>query len=334
MKIAVIGSGAIGSVIAGYLSLKGEDVSLVGHADSVAGIKKQGLNISGVRGNFHIDLKASQRIEGKQDLAILTVKTQDCQEALKDNIAFLLGTPILATQNGIGAEAIVAKYVSKENIISSIVMFGATYLEPGAVVHNFEGNWIIGRFFGKNDAGVEVVSSIIKKIFPVTISDDMRGMKYMKLFVNANNCIPAILGISMQEAFSDPEISRISLGVWREGLGVVKKSGIGLVSLPDFPLERLLKLASLPPEEAAKIFSGIMMNLSKEPLYGSILQSIRRNRPSEIDYINGEFVRLAKENGFLAPLNLRLVEMVHRIEREKRFFSKPELLEATGGMFN
>jgi 2-dehydropantoate 2-reductase len=151
-------------------------------------------------------------------------------------------------------------------------------------------------------------------------------MKYLKIFVNANNCIPAILGTSMQEAFSNIEVSRISMGIWREGLEIIKKAGINLVSLPDFPLERLIKLTSLPIYEAAKIYSGIMMNLSKEPIYGSILQSIKRGKPSEIDYINGEFVNIARQNNLEAPLNARLVEMVHQVEETGKFFSKEELI--------
>jgi 2-dehydropantoate 2-reductase len=105
-----------------------------------------------------------------------------------------------------------------------------------------------------------------------------------------------------------------------------------MVSLPDFPLERLTKLTSMPALEAARIFSGIMVNLSKEPIYGSILQSIKRGRSSEIDYINGEFVRLAKDNNLTAPLNKRLVKLVHEVEKTGRFFTKEELLHKTKGL--
>jgi 2-dehydropantoate 2-reductase len=213
-------------------------------------------------------------------------------------------------------------------------MFGATYLEAGKVVHNFEGNWIIGNIFGNNNAKVVRVSSVLSKIFPIIVSHDIKGMKYLKIFINANNCIPAILGMSMQEAFSDLEISRISIAIWKEGLDVAKKSGIGLVSLPDFPLERLAKLTSLPTIEAAKIFSGIMSKLSREPLYGSILQSIKRGRASEIDYINGEFANIAKGNNLRVPLNEKLIEMVHQVEKTNRFFSKKELIQQVKGLVN
>ena len=138
----------------------------------------------------------------------------------------------------------------------------------------------------------------------------------------------------MQESFADLEVSRISINIWKEGLEVVKKAGINLVSLPDFPLERVTQLTSMPSIEAAKIFSGIMTSLSKEPMYGSILQSIKRGKISEIDYINGEFVALAQTHGGKAVLNEKLVAMVHGVEKTGKFFTKEQLLGEAKGMLS
>ena len=151
MKIAVIGAGAIGGLICGYLKNKGEDVILIGHADSIQPIKENGLKISGVRGNFNLRIDVAEKLTAEPGLVILAVKTQDLDTAIKNNLDFLKGAVVLTTQNGVQADNIAAKYISKENIISSIVMFGATYLEAGKVVHNFEGNWVIGKISGGAD---------------------------------------------------------------------------------------------------------------------------------------------------------------------------------------
>ena len=332
MKIAIIGAGAIGGLVAGYLKLKEQDISLVGHADSVKAIKENGLQISGVRGSFNAKLDVTENLDFQPDLVILATKSQDIEIALRDNFPFLQNSLILTTQNGLRADELVARFVSEENIISSIVMFGSTLLRPGVIVHNFEGSWILGRIFGKIDTKAVEISEFLNKIFPTVISDEIKGMKYLKVFVNANNCIPAILGLAMQETFSDINISAISIAIWKEGLDIIDKVGIKLVSLPDFPVERLTKLTALPTLQAAKIFSGIMTNLSKEPLYGSILQSIKRGKTSEIDYINGEFVNLAKSNNLKASLNEKLVRMVHQVEATHNFFNKEELINNTKGL--
>ena len=329
MKIAVIGAGAIGNLVAGYLKQSDEDVSLIGRRSSVEAIKKSGLRISGVRGDLWVKVDVSERLFEAPEMVVLAVKTQDINEALKSNSKFLQESILVTTQNGIQADSLVSGYIPIEHIVSSIVMFGATYGEPARVVHNFEGDWIIGKMCNDNDEAVVKVQGVLNKIFPTHISSNIRGMKYLKVFVNANNCIPAILGVSMQEAFRDLAISRISIALWEEGIKLVNQSGTPLVSLPNFPVERLTQLTSMQIDEAAKIFSGIMVNLSKEPLYGSILQSIKRGRPSEIDYINGEFVRLAADHNISAPLNKRMVELVHEVERTGRFFTKQELISET-----
>jgi len=213
-------------------------------------------------------------------------------------------------------------------------MFGATYLEPGKVVHNFEGSLILGSFFGlKPSQELVDISLVLDKAFPAIISEEIKGAKYLKIFANANNCLPAILGLSMQETFRDQDTSRISIAIWQEGYEVVSKAGIKLVSLPGFTVDNITRLISLPRDQAAGVFSGIMSSLSKEPLYGSILQSIKRKRPSEIDYINGEFVRLAQENKTQAPLNSALVKLVRQVEETGEFLTREELFKALAGVF-
>ena len=329
MKIAVIGSGAIGGLVAGYLKHRKEDVFLVGRRKSVEAIAKDGLHISGTRGNIDVRVDAFHKLDRKADLVILAMKTQDLEKFLKDNLFYLKDAIILTTQNGIQADKILANHIQKDNIISSIVMFGATYLEPNNITHNFEGKWIIGRPFIKNDHRVREVQQVLNNICQVIISDDILAMKWLKVFVNANNCLPAILGKSMQDTFKHLPACKISIAIWKEGLELTRRTGTRLVSLPDFPLERIEKLTAMPIDEAAKIFSGIMINLSRQPLYGSILQSIQRNRPSEIDYINGEFVNLAKGFGLRAPLNKKLVDLVRKVERTKKFLSPLELAQET-----
>ncbi|MDD5119972.1 MAG: ketopantoate reductase family protein [Candidatus Omnitrophica bacterium] len=330
MRIAVIGPGAIGCLVAGYLKGKGEDVTLVGRSDAVRAIKEKGLSISGVRGNFSVRIGISETLNYIPELLILATKTQDIDAALKDSSHLLHNSLVLTTQNGVQADTLVSKYISKDNIISSIIMFGATALEAGKVVHNFEGSWVLGSFFNPNPTEAMLsLSLVLDEAFPTIISEDIKGMKYLKIFVNANNCLPAIIGKSMQDVFSDLTTSRISIAIWKEAFEIFDKLGIDLVSLPGFPVENITKLTSMPSEQAAGVFSHLMSNLSREPLYGSILQSIMRGKLSEIDYINGEFVRLAEENNMRAPLNKVLVDMVHEVEENGRFFSKEDLIDKT-----
>ena len=195
---------------------------------------------------------------------------------------------ILTTQNGVQADTILSGHFERDRQLSSIVMFGSTYIKPGSIVHNFEGDWIIGRPLMPLDPAAHAVAEVLGKAFKMVPSTNIMGQKYLKLFVNFNNCIPALVGKSMQETFADIDLCRLSIMLLKEGVDIIKSGNIELVSLPDFPKERIEGLVQMPIDQAAGIINKTLTSLSKEPLYGSILQSIMRGKTSEIDFINGD----------------------------------------------
>jgi len=325
MKVAVIGLGAIGGLVAGYLKAKGVDVVTVGRLEQKKQIERHGLSIEGARGRALVYMDVKTRLEEKVDLVILTVKTQDVRDAVDKSRDFLVNGPfILSTQNGVRADKLLSMMLGPERLVSSIVMFGATYVPYHQVVHNFEGNWLIGRPFGVNDEAVTRVIEMLKEAFEVVPVENIGGMKWTKVFVNASNSIPAVLGKSMQETYGDLAMCTWALKILEEGFEIVDKLKIELLDMPDFEVKKLKGLTAMPLEEAAPIYSGIMTQLSDEPLYGSILQSIQRGRPSEIDYINGELANQAKTHNIDARLNTRVTELVHKVEQTKKFLTPEE----------
>lgn len=331
MKIAVLGCGAIGGLFLGYLQEKGISVFGVAKPYQVDELVKGGLVIEGVRGTKRIkNFWLGSRLQEKFDLAVFAVKIQDLEAAVMENLKYLKDVYVLSTQNGIAADYILEKHFERNKIITGIVMFGATGTAPNKVVHNFEGELILGNIFGERIEGMEKIKTALEKAFNVEITDDIKGKKYLKVFVNLTNCITGCLGKSMQEAFSDVRVCQIAIGLIKEAYKVVTESRVVLTDLPTYPKSRVEGLANMQTQDAAGLFSKIMVSLSKEPLYGSILQSIKRGKPSEIDYINGEITRLAEKNNLIAPLNEKMVNLVHKVETDGRFFSKEELLKEYG----
>jgi len=326
MKIAVIGAGAIGSVVAAFLTKVGQDVVLIGKAEQVSPINQHGLRVFGARGEERIKVRALTQFDKEYGLVIFTVKTQDLQDAINSNKKLLRDAILLSSQNGVQADHILKTNFPEENIISSIVMFGSTYIQAGEVVLNFEGDWIVGKPYSPNDGQVKRVTRQLSEAFNVVLTDEIIGMKWLKLFINFNNCIPAIIGKSMQETFADLDLCRLSIHLLKEGVDIIQKAGINLVSLPSFPVDRIYGMVNMPEDQAAGIIQKTLTSLSKEPLYGSILQSIMRGRRSEIDYINGEVVRLAGQSNMEAPLNRKIVDLVHQVEREQKYYSINQII--------
>ena len=74
MKIAVIGAGAIGSVVGGLLSKSGQDVTLIGRKPHVDAIKEKGLTLDGSSGKEVIRVKAAEKLDFKPDLVLLLLR--------------------------------------------------------------------------------------------------------------------------------------------------------------------------------------------------------------------------------------------------------------------
>lgn len=328
MKITVIGGGAIGGAVAGYLHQAGCDIELIARSQTVSSIHQNGLKISGVRGESIIHLPVKEKMTEPADLVIFATKSQDLEEAYQLNNAFLDTGLILTTQNGVQGDNLLSVHFERERQLSSIVMFGVTYQSPGHLIYNFDGDWILGRPFTPLDPIAHDVAAVLSKAFKVELAWDIMGQKYLKLFVNFNNAIPGLTGLSMQETFADLDLCRLSIRLLQEGVGIVQSAGIQLVSMKDFPKERILGLTQMPLDAAANILNKTLTGLSREPLYGSILQSIMRQKASEIDFINGEVVRLAKHLKVPVPLNEILVDLVHEVERNNRFMAKEEIKKA------
>jgi ketopantoate reductase len=90
-RIAVIGAGAVGSALGALLHRTGQNVVLIARPAHAAAIRQHGLRVDGELGDFVVPIEATETLNFRPDLALLTVKTQDVVSAVKANQAFLNG---------------------------------------------------------------------------------------------------------------------------------------------------------------------------------------------------------------------------------------------------
>ena len=331
MKIAVIGAGAIGCVAGAMLHEKGHAVTLVSRDPrQVRAINHNGLSIDGIAGGRNYVIYAARTLEFMPDLTLIAVKTQDMEAACRQ-MAGMGDFPVLTMQNGLMADEIAGRILGSKRIVSSVVMFGATYKEPGRVTYNFPGGLVIGKAFGRDGGGiVEKVGKILSAAFEVHVTENIQAVHRAKLILNLNNAVACILGKDLQETFSEDEVCSLGLSLMREAWDVFEAAGSEMADLPDLPLEKLKSLLCAPKEIGPKIYGNIMRGLSHLPLPGSVLQSVMRGRDSEVDYLNGEVVREADRTGREARLNGKAVELVKEIEKTNRYLSVDEMLRRFG----
>ncbi len=333
MRIAIIGAGAIGCVTGALLWDKGYDVVLVGRAGQSEAINARGLIIDGVLGGKRFDVPASTSLDFEPRMVILAVKTQDIPCACREIKPFVKDSVVVTMQNGVKGDELAAESLGSDKIISAVVMYGATYIEPGRVTYNFEAPLIIGKAFPSWDDGdgvVEEAHGVLSSAFDVHVGRDIHGTHWTKLLLNLNNALAGIIGISLQEAFDDPRLCILGIMLMKEAYGAMEAGGINLTDLPDLPAERLKGLLYAPVEVGSGIYGGIMRGLCKDPLPGSVLQSIRRGRATEVDYLNGEIAVLGLRHRHPTPLNYKVTTLVKLVAESGEFMTRQELLNSVG----
>jgi len=330
MKIAVIGAGAIGSVIGGLLSEAREDVTLVGRKPHVDAINQNGLILDGESGKMVIRVKAAENLDFKPDFALLTVKSQDVESSVKKVQLFLSGTLVVTMQNGVQSDDLVAGVLGKENIISSVVTFNCEFLEPGKALYSklfSKTALLIGEPFSAKGNRLQSILVLFNKALPTDISEDIRGAHWTKLIWNLITAIPAVTGLSYQEGNHYPQIRELNINLMKEGLEVIKLAGIKTALVPGMPLSLIETMAKMPLPESSYMMKNIIESSGERHTLGSILQSIKRGKSTEVDYINGEIVNLGKKMGITAPANSLMIELVHQVETTGKFLTVNELTQ-------
>ena len=325
-KVAIIGAGAVGCGLGFLLDRAGREVTLIGRADQVEVLRSKGLRVEGYAGEHQAKIPAAERLDFKPDLVLLAVKTQDTVSALRENMTFVTGAPVVTLQNGVRGDDLAAGLLPQDQIISAVVLLHANYLAPGSVTLMYEGGLILGRPFGPRDSLLEEAAQLLSQVTPTRISDNIRGAHWLKLITNLNNALPALIDGTFHQVYADPFLASLAIRIMREGLNASKKAGIRLESLPEVSVGLTRLINFLPVKLAARIAAARVERMKTPwPLLGSTLQSLRRKRSTEIDYLNGEVVALGKKTGTPTPLNAMIVELVHQVEQTGTFFNVDEV---------
>jgi 2-dehydropantoate 2-reductase len=330
-RIGILGAGAIGSVLGAFLSRAGHDVTLIGRSSHVAAIRRDGLRIDGSLGAFTLPVATAEALGFHPDIVFLTVKTQDVLSAIEANRAWLTQAPLVTFQNGVRSDEMVATALPPGQIVSAVVNIHATYLTPGIVTLLYPGPVVIGRPFGPNDTQVAEIAALLRQVVPTTVSNNIAGVHWLKLIGNVNNALPALTNATFEQVYADRYLRRVAILAMREGVRVAKRAGIRLESLPDISTILIELLGWLPLPLAAALAATKIRRMESAPsLLGSTLQSLRRNQPTEIDYLNGEIVRRGQAVGVPTPVNTAIVEMVHHVEQTGKFWTVNDIRATIG----
>ena len=333
VRAVVIGGGAIGGITAAFLSRAGHDVTLVcKHCEIADMANGQGLHIKGVRGDHHIPVPAVTDIsglEGRFDLCLIATKAYDMPDCAAAILPYLNdGALVLSMQNGICTDALAEK-VGVSRTVGCVVGFGATMEGPGELVMTSTGEFVIGLTDRSHPALLDQLKDMLSDVVPARISDDIFAELYSKLIVNS--CITslgAVCGLRLGEMMRDRRARSIFLAIIGEAVKVAEAMDLTIPPYGGRLDYHALMRGSRPLDDLRRHLTIRVVGLKYHNLKSSSLQSLERGRPTEIEYFNGYIVKKGRENGVPCPINERMTEMVHEIERKERPITPDNLADS------
>ncbi len=324
MRIGVIGAGAVGGTIAALLDRGGNEVEITARGEHLAAIKRGGLSLEGAWGVHTAKVEANPILTRAPDLVLLTTKALDARKALAENSKLIDGIPLVVVQNGLDGLRMAAEVLPKSTPVGALAVFAASYLAPGSVAVTTPGSTYLGN--DSNGPEVEFAARILEQVMPVKVIRNFPGAQWTKLLVNQINALPAITGLSAQETISVRGLRFVLTGSFREAARIGFRTGIKFASLQGLS-NPLLRIFCVLPDWIAQLLPLLMkLRMGKRPNPGSTLQSILRNQPTEIDFLNGAIVSAAEAHGLEAPINAELVKLVHEVEASGKFYSAQQII--------
>lgn len=325
-RIAVAGAGSIGCFVGGQLH-DAARVTLLGRERTRALLAEYGLLLTDLDGgelrlepeslDFATDIKA---IESAQ-LVLVTVKSGDT-EALARQLAPTVSADavVLSIQNGVRNADMLRRHMPKQTVLAGMVAFNVVHRGHGWLHRATSGSLMVEQ----HPALAPFLPAFAAAGLPLEQRTDMHEVQWAKMLWNLNNAVNALSDLPLRDELARRAYRRCLALLQDEALRALSAADIRPARLSPLPpgwLPRLLRAPDLVFRLVARSLLAI------DPLArSSTWEDLAAGRPTEIEYLNGEVVRLAQANGLRAPANARLIELVRAAEQgDNRVWHRDDL---------
>jgi len=319
-SVLVIGAGAIGGVTAAKMEGGVRRVSVLdANAEHVERMRDPGLLLDELGEERHVRLDAHadpSELEDPFDFALVTLKAPHLEAALGPLVERGLAETFVSLGNGLVQDRI-AGIVGGENLVVGTVEWGATNLGAGHLARTTRGPFVIGEPDGDTKHRTRGLAEALETVTDVRITENISGQVWSNLLVNsAFSGLGAVSGLLYREVVADPAGKEAALAVWGEGYDVGMAQEIILDEVLGVPADSLVVRG---PEDRQRADEALEVAMGYAgATKASMLQDLESGAKTEVDVINGGVVERGREYGVETPLNERVVDLMHSMERNER----------------
>ena len=190
------------------------------------------------------------------------------------------------------------------DVRAGMVPFNVVPTEPASFHRATSGEIVIQS--GPGDLG----STTQQPDLPVIESDEIEAVQWGKLVINLNNALNALSGLTLKDQLLDRSWRRLMADQMAEALRVLKAAGQPVASTTPLPAGMTPFILRLPTPIFTRIAARM---LTIDPsARTSMAYDLMAGRPTEIDSLQGEIIRLGAQVGVPTPICNRVRKMIEQ----------------------
>jgi len=302
-RIAVVGVGATGAVLAAALLNQNLETMLVGRRPGQGEtIRRTGIRISG-EVNYQVSVPNFVDQIGllksfKPNLIFLSTKTFHLPRVLEElKGIFRDGTKIISTHNGLGTEDVIAETFGVDAAFRMSLNYGVSLKGPGEVEMAFfnRPNYLGGLTAENKALGSRIAALFTNGGLHTECVDDIKLHVWKKMVMKCTMAsICAVTDRTLKQILDFPPAREIAENCFREVLAVAKARGYYL------------------GEDYLRTALGYLEKAGAHK--DSMCYDIAHKTPTEIDYLGGKVVEYARELGIATPYYAAMTNLVKAME--------------------
>jgi 2-dehydropantoate 2-reductase len=315
-SVVVVGAGAIGSSITGWIAPKYDNLFLLVRGEALEVIKNQGLKsyLEGERSTaaaLPVHAIGSLAETTPPDIIVITVKNYDLDNTARD-LRKQLGDHepiVIALQNGVHNQQVLPKYFTR--IVYGVVCYSAWREGPGEVGHDPRGHIILGTPANDLKDEVQAAAKILRLGLDCVPTDRLQDAAHCKLVINQANALMTLVEVQKCSTESFNVLMHMTYKLWEEGVQLLQAAGFHEHALGNNPSWRFIKTGATLPA----FVTGSVYRLNTRRLgLNSMAQDVFGGRnTTELETLNGYMLGLARRVGFPTPIN----EAIYEVAKER-----------------
>lgn len=318
-RYAIYGAGSLGTVLGAYITQNGGKIDLINRNKAhVEALNKNGARIIGtVDVTVPVTAITPDEMSGEYDIILLMTKQLLNKEVVTFLKNYLAKDGVIVTlQNGL-PEPEIADIIGPERTVGCVVEWGATLSAPGVctLTSDPEGlSFHMGKMQGITDARFAEVKKLLELMCPVHEEPNLIGARWSKLLINATfSGLGTVVGGVFGDVSENKEARRVAIRCMKECIDVGHGAGAEFAPVQGKNITALFYYKGAFKRTVATMLIPIAMKKHRN-IEPSMLQDLKKNKPCEIDAINGVVCEWGRKCGVRTPINDRIVEIVKKCE--------------------